>query len=501
MRDKLARPPPEPELQVARDSSHRRSLDRRVGSGALQRLAPGLYVRTGTREEIAAIVRRGWQTLAAATVPGAVVSYLSALSGGITADNEITLAHPTRFNKVHTFPGLDIAVLKGAPPVAGDLQLGSQDLYWAGRSRVLLENLGRRASKRPRTAGRAGVEEYLVNILAASGEAGLNDARDRARSLAPELHRERELRALETIVSSLLGKHAKGVLRTRAGRLAARGTPADAERLARFETLAAHLRVIPLPAIPQTATSYEARANQAFFESYFSNYVEGTRFDVAEAQAIVFDNRVVASRPKDSHDVLGVFKMAVGPPYRDTVPPGGDDFAVELAARHAFMMQRRPEAMPGEFKLETNFAGTTRFVEPNLVRGTLAEGSKLAGSVPEGLARAICYGFLVSEIHPFNDGNGRLSRLLMNAELTRTGLARVIIPTLFHPQYLDCQRALTRGNDPAPLTSAIVRMSRWTSSFDFSDYDVVLAALRRSNAFEESPAQYRLLDAHGMRAA
>ena len=476
-------------MEIARDPTHRRTLDRRVQAGSRQKLAPGLYARAGTLEEVTAIVRRGWATVAAATVPDAVVSFLSAISGGITPDGELTLAHPTRFNKVHHFPGLDIVVLKGEGALECDLKLGSNALYWAERPRALLENLGRKARKRPRTAGRDGVEEYLVKILAASGETGLNEVRDRARSLAPLLHREPELLMLEALISSLLGTRAKGELRTRAGHLVAQGTPADDERLARLETLAAHLRITPLPAIAESATTYEARANQAFFESYFSNYVEGTRFDVAEARAIVFDNRISEARPKDSHDVLGVFQMALNPPSRDTVPPGGNDFIPELQARHAFMMQRRPEAMPGQFKLETNFAGNTRFVEPIRVRGTLIEGSRLATSIPEGLARAIYYGFLVSEVHPFHDGNGRLSRLLMNAELSRIGLTRIVIPTLFHPQYLDCQRVLTRQNDPEPLTAAMARMSRWTASFDFAQYDSLLTAMHRSNAFEESPAQ------------
>ncbi len=95
-----------------------------------------------------------------------------------------------------------------------------------------------------------------------------------------------------------------------------------------------------------------------------------------------------------------------------------------LQARQRAILERRPEARPGELKTEANFAGSTQFVLPGFVRGTLQEGSQLAMSVPEGLARAIFYAFLVSETHPFEDGNGRLSRLTMNAEFS----ASVSIP-------------------------------------------------------------------------
>jgi hypothetical protein len=40
----------------------------------------------------------------------------------------------------------------------------------------------------------------------------------------------------------------------------------------------------------------------------------------------------------------------------------------------------------------------------------------------------------------------------MNAELSRSGDARIIIPTLFHEEYVDCQRQLThQNNDLAPV--------------------------------------------------
>ena len=74
------------------------------------------------------------------------------------------------------------------------------------------------------------------------------------------------------------------------------------------------------------------------------------------------------------------------------------------------------------------------------MRGTLLEGSLLARTIPEGLARAVYYGFVISEIHPFDDGNGRLSQLVMNAELSRTGEAQIIIPTLLHEECKESQQ-------------------------------------------------------------
>lgn len=251
----------------------------------------------------------------------------------------------------------------------------------------------------------------------------------------------------------------------------------------------------------ESAIAGVARQNFAFIESYFSNYVEGTKFDIEQARDIVMLNRVAPNRPKDSHDVLGAFRLAITSPYRDSPPVPGEEFLEGLEGWHAEMLKMRPEANPGKPKLEVNYAGTTQFVDPAHVRGTLAEGSRLARSVPEGLARAIYYAFIISEVHPFDDGNGRLSRLVMNAELTRAGVSRIIIPTLYHPQYVDCARALTRAQKPEGFVRSLEKMAHWSSQFDYSDLDTLIAALRKTSALEESPVEFRLLNADGSPAA
>jgi Fic family protein len=43
--------------------------------------------------------------------------------------------------------------------------------------------------------------------------------------------------------------------------------------------------------------------------------------------------------------------------------------------------------------------------------------------------------FVVAEVHPFTDGNGRTARLAMNQFLTQAGLTRIIIPTVYRNDY------------------------------------------------------------------
>ena len=89
------------------------------------------------------------------------------------------------------------------------------------------------------------------------------------------------------MIGALLATHDASALKTREGKLVAKGTPVDAERMVRFEILAARLRAEPLPQRAAVATLNEpARSYFAVLEAYFSNYVEGTEFAIEEAREI-----------------------------------------------------------------------------------------------------------------------------------------------------------------------------------------------------------------------
>ena len=100
-------------------------------------------------------------------------------------------------------------------------------------------------------------------------------------------------------------------------------------------------------------------------------------------------------------------------------------------------------------------------------------------------ARAVFVLFVTSEVHPFADGNGRISRIMMNAELTAAAQAKILVPTVFRPDYIGALRRLSRDGDPSVLVSAMLRLwdfSRWLSSGDFES---LKSRLEESNAFSD----------------
>ncbi len=119
--------------------------------------------------------------------------------------------------------------------------------------------------------------------------------------------------------------------------------------------------------------------------------------------------------------------------------------------------------MPGEFKDRNNYAGNTTFVDFNLVRGTLIKGFDYYNTLRSPFSKAIFMMFMTSEVHPFLDGNGRISRVMMNAELSRAGESKIIIPTIFRDDYMLVLRKLTRQGDPEPFIRAMQRIHRFSA--------------------------------------
>ena len=119
------------------------------------------------------------------------------------------------------------------------------------------------------------------------------------------------------------------------------------------------------------------------------------------------------------------------------------------------------------------------------VRGTLKKGFDVYSALRHPFARALFMLFMISEVHPFADGNGRISRIMMNAELTAAGQSKVIIPTVFRTDYLSALRQLTRKDNPEKLINAILRVRKFSYNLRGDDFTTMRNYMERCNAFHE----------------
>jgi Fic family protein len=200
----------------------------------------------------------------------------------------------------------------------------------------------------------------------------------------------------------------------------------------------------------------------------------------------VYEGNDIPLRVQDSHDIRGTFQIVSNRKAMSIVPQTGDELVELLRARHAVVLGGRPEKNPGAFKTRKNRAGDTVFVAPEFVLGTLKQGFAMMASLDDPIARALYMMFLVSEVHPFDDGNGRIARIMMNAELVRGGSSKIIIPTVYRDDYMLALRRLTRQRDASVFVRMMERASAFSHWLKPVTWEGMHAQLKKANAYKES---------------
>jgi hypothetical protein len=300
----------------------RRAVSEALKAGRLRKLASRLYT-TNLREKI---VRQHLWPIVALYFPGALIADRTALENGPAPDGSIFLVGSSR--KSIELPGLHLYVRPGHPPLIDDLPFVG-GLRLSCPARAFLENL--RPSRGPykkegvtRALTRREIEERLEGMLQRGSEQTLNRLRDDAKRIAPALGLEKEAAELDGLIGTLLGSRRMPVSSPLASARVA-GRPYDPQRLLHFELLHAALQSTPPVPRPSPARNPEGQATLAFFEAYFSNYIEGTQFEVDEAEAIIFQGRIPRSRPEDAHDILGTFAVVASEEEMRRTPRSAED--------------------------------------------------------------------------------------------------------------------------------------------------------------------------------
>ena len=448
----------------------------------IRKIAPRIYT-TNLKEQPAAIIKRNWYLILARLFPQALLSHRSALEFKPTPKGHIFLTRS--YESDIKIPGLTIHFLKGPAPIEGDNPF-FEALHASQEARAFLENLQetRKGSREPKCLSISEIEERLETIVRTRGETGLNSLRDKAREISTDLGMQKELKKLNSLISDLLATGKSKRLTSPIAIARSMGEPVDPARIKLFQSLYEELagKIFPEHKVSGSIKGYKTFA---FFEGYFSNYIEGTEFTVDEAKEIVLTDTPMPTRDEDSHDILGTYRIVSDKKEMSICPTSADELLVLLRSRHAILLAVRKSKRPGEFKDKNNRSGNTEFVDWSLVNGTLKKGFDWYTLLKDPFAKAAYMMFLVSEVHPFLDGNGRVARVMMNAEFSSKGLSKIMIPTVYREDYMGALRKLTRQQIADPYIRMLLRAYEFSTTLDQQNIDEMERYLVVCDAFKE----------------
>ena len=483
-----ARPrwPTGPRTLFFADVASRTTLSKAVGDGRIRRLAPRIYsadlVSAGSE-----IIWKNWSLLCGHLLPGAVIVDRSAATSGVIFDGSLTVAADTG-RKAIKLPGLEIRIRPGTPHQSDSPW--THGLVMSSPARTLVDNLepSRSRGGRPsRTLTMTELEDWVAGKYIAWGPERTYRLRVQARDLAAETGRAHHVDTIDALFDQLTGIEP---VRPRAGQLfraVKSGQGWDERRIRMFAQAADTLSKLPPPAVPDWLPECDPPGDLPFYESYFSNYIEGTTFTVDQARHIVETGTPPAERPADGHDILGTYRCVVDPIGRAATSTDPDELIGHLITRHQEIMRGRPDKHPGIWKTENNRVGAYDFVDKDLVEGTLRRGLEHVGVLPEGLARALYVMIVITEVHPFEDGNGRIARVMMNAELSATAAARIVIPSVYRDEYLGgLRRTSTTDGDIGAYVRVMTYAWRWSAAMPWNDPAATEGQLTATNALLDS---------------
>jgi len=460
------------------------SVRRKLSSeGKIRKIYTGVYTSIEDDRELIKVMQYQWPLIVAHAFKNSVISYRSAIEFKPSPQGYIYLI--SKQSKSVKIGGIDFKLIRGTPMSVSNRKalMGAPT---ACIERAFLDSLisARIKVSDDRYIPIGELEDRLENMMTQAGEDALNSFRDKAKKISQELDMPVSYKKLDRIIGTLPGsKNSK--LHAMKSIKRADGLPVDDEKVELFFILANQLEATYYPeSKDKNLDNNEYFENKAFFESYFSNYIEGTDFLIDEAEQIVFDKKEIANRIKDSHDISGTFKLVSDKSFMTSSPHSFPDFIDSLRHINKTVIPSRLDKFPGNFKTKENQAGNTVFVHPDYVEGTLKRAFEISKTISQPIAKAIFLCFVVSEVHPFTDGNGRTCRIILNRELLSEGLYSIIVPTVFREDYLLSLRALSRKGRPAPLVTMFLKALKF-STLDFSNYQSVKKEIARRNWFLE----------------
>jgi Fic family protein len=214
--------------------------------------------------------------------------------------------------------------------------------------------------------------------------------------------------------------------------------------------------------------------------TYASNAIEGNTLSAAETALVIEHGITIAGKPLkdhleaiDHHDALCY--------VRALARQGGNLAEADVRNLHQLVVRRSNPDIAGRYADQGRYVltdeGRREFPTPAEVPALMGDFARWLGAAPDAPETAFAAHRRLVEIHPFNDGNGRVARLLMNLILIRGGWPPVVVRPEDRPRYVRALQSAQAG--PGGADFCRLMFERLYASL--SDY---LAAIRQAPSKE-----------------
>lgn len=215
-----------------------------------------------------------------------------------------------------------------------------------------------------------------------------------------------------------------------------------AARKAQLDTL----RPLPPEALARLEHYYDIEL------TYASNAIEGNTLSPVETTLVIEKGITVAGKPlKDHLEALDHYDaMRYMRELAEAQTPVTES---DIRNLHALVLRRSQPGLAGSYALHRRYvrtdAGQHEFPLPVEIPARMGDFALWLKTAPPAPETAFTAHRLLVDIHPFDDGNGRTARLLMNLLLVRGGYPPIAVRPADRLAYIRSLQAAQAGEGTA----------------------------------------------------
>ena len=173
--------------------------------------------------------------------------------------------------------------------------------------------------------------------------------------------------------------------------------------------------------------------------TFTSNAIEGNTLTAAETTLVVEQGLTIGGKPLKDHLEAIDHHEAIGF-VRSLASSSGELTEADIRTLHSLVVRRSNPDIAGRYADQPRYvltdSGRHAFPLPAMVPALMGDLSLWLRTAPATPATAFAAHRRLVDIHPFNDGNGRTARLLMNLLLLRGGWPPVAVRPVDRPAYI-----------------------------------------------------------------